>query len=587
MKLMIQQKILLTVVLVIVIFTVAAVLVSSMIFRREIAHLYEQDYSERIRNIEFEYSDIDAVSGATTADAVSGASIDAALIQDELLADLVSKYASITGLVSYPFIVNGDGNVILDIERSGSAFPREIMERVTRKKSDSFEFEGPQGKSWVVFSYFEPWDWYTGYIIPDSVRFSSFGEFLFVMILSSFVIMVLACGALYLFLSRKFRPIRRTVAILKDKGEGDLTKTIPVGSRDEIGEMAHHLNLTFDNIKNLVITIKQQSGILSNIGVELASNMTETAASVNQISSNIQSIKNQIINQSSGVSETNAIMEQITQNIERLNNHIDEQSASVTQSSSAIEQMLANIASVTQVLVRNAENVEELARASGQGRTDLNAVSEKIREVAKDSAGLIEISSVIGDIASRTNLLSMNAAIEAAHAGDSGKGFAVVADEIRKLAESSATQAKTVSSVLKKIKESVDTVASSTDTVRKQFEDIDAKIKTVSERESGIRNAMDEQSAGSREILQAIGKLNDLTAQVKSGSNEMLAGSREVIRESGNLGKITEEVNGSMNEMATGIQQIAIAVNKVNDISRDNKESIDALITEVGRFKVE
>lgn len=587
MKLMIQQKILLTVVLVIIVFAVTAVLVSSLIFRREIAYLYEQDYSERIRIIEFEYSDTETGSGDSGVDAVSGASIDAALIQDELLGDLVSKYASITGLVSYPFIVNGDGDVILDIERSGFSFPGEIMARVTNGKSGSFEFDGPQGKSWVLFSYFEPWDWYTGYIIPDSVRFSSLGEYLFVMILSSVVIMVFACGALFLFLSRQFRPIRRTVAILKDKGEGDLTKTIPVGSRDEIGEMAHNLNLTFGNIKNLVITIKRQSGILSNIGVELASNMTETAASVNQISSNIQSIKNQIINQSAGVTETNAIMEQITQNIERLNTHIDEQSASVTQSSSAIEQMLANIASVTQVLVRNAENVEELARASGQGRTDLNAVSEKIREVAKDSAGLIEISSVIGDIASRTNLLSMNAAIEAAHAGDSGKGFAVVADEIRKLAESSATQAKTVSSVLKRIKESVDTVASSTDTVRRQFEDIDAKITAVSERESGIRNAMDEQSAGSREILQAIGRLNDLTAQVKSGSNEMLSGSREVIRESGNLGKITEEVNGSMNEMATGIQQIAVAVNRVNDISRDNKESIDALMKEVERFKVE
>jgi methyl-accepting chemotaxis protein len=248
--------------------------------------------------------------------------------------------------------------------------------------------------------------------------------------------------------------------------------------------------------------------------------------------------------------------------------------------------MLANIASVTQTLAKNASNVAELTSASEKGRTDLSAVSASIRDVAKDSEGLLEISGVIQDIASQTNLLSMNAAIEAAHAGDSGRGFAVVADEIRKLAESSGTQAKTISTMLNTIKNSVGTITVSADAVLNQFEDIDTRIREVSEREQGIHNAMDEQGAGSKEILGAISQLKVITTQVKSGSDEMLTGSQEVIRESGNLGRITEEVSGNINEMASGVEEITIAVNKVNDISQTNKQSIDRLLAEVGKFKV-
>ena len=145
--------------------------------------------------------------------------------------------------------------------------------------------------------------------------------------------------------------------------------------------------------------------------------------------------------------------------------------------------MLANIASVTGVLNSDARNVAELAAASEAGRADLASVSERIREVARESEGLLEISSVIQNVASQTDLLSMNAAIEAAHAGESGKGFAVVADEIRKLAESSGEQSKTISASLKRIKDSMEAITLSTDKVMDQFEDINSRIRAVSERE--------------------------------------------------------------------------------------------------------
>ncbi|MDR2784251.1 MAG: methyl-accepting chemotaxis protein, partial [Treponema sp.] len=385
------------------------------------------------------------------------------------------------------------------------------------------------------------------------------------------------------------KPIVNVALTLKDisEGEGDLTHTVNIHSKGEIGDLARYFNATLEKIKHMVLTIKNQAATLFDIGNELASNMAETATAVNEITAHIRNIKGRVINQSSSVTETNATMEQITVNIDKLSGHVDRQSASVAQSSSAIEQMLANIRSVTQTLVKNADNVRELINSSEVGRTGLQEVAGDIQEIAKESAGLLEINGVMQNIASQTNLLSMNAAIEAAHAGEAGKGFAVVADEIRKLAENSGEQSKTISAILKRIKDSIDKITKSTESVLNKFEAIDGGIKTVSEQEENIRNAMEDQSVGSKQILEAIGLLNDATFMVKGGSQEMLEGSKQVIEESKNLEMATQEIADGMNEMATGADQINVAVNRVNEISGQNKENIDVLVQEISKFKVE
>jgi len=392
-----------------------------------------------------------------------------------------------------------------------------------------------------------------------------------------------------LFLSRSIsRPIVRVANNLKDisEGEGDLTRTIAVDSKDEIGDLALYFNKTLEKIKNLVANVKKEAATLSEVGNDLAKNMNETAAAVNEITSNIQSIKARIINQSASVSETHATMGQIVTNINKLNEHVENQAETISKRSVFIQTMVNNIDSVNETLIKNLENVNNLKEASEIGRSGLQEVASDIQEISRESEGLMEINSVMENIASQTNLLSMNAAIEAAHAGEAGKGFAVVADEIRKLAESSGEQSKTIGTVLKKIAESIKKITSSTENVLARFEVIDADVKTVAEQEEAIRKAMEEQSEGSRQLLQGTSNLTNITEKVRDGSAEMLEGAKEVIQESNNLEKATQEITGGMNEMAIGADHVNTAVNHVNGISGKNREGIDALIKEVSRFKV-
>jgi methyl-accepting chemotaxis protein len=440
------------------------------------------------------------------------------------------------------------------------------------------------GSKEVIGIYFVGIEMETVHKIIDS-RINS--TIITIIIISVAILVVSIILTILLFRSIIIKPIKKVIAVLQKVGEGDLTRQIQLKSSDEIGEMAGYFDDTLDNLKNLVLIIKKEAAALFDIGNDLAANMAKTASAINQMASTIQSIKDRVINQSASVTETNATMEQITVNINKLNENVEQQTVSVNQSSSAIEEMLANIQSVTATLVSNTENVNELTGSSEAGKTGLQGVAADIQEIAHESEGLLEINVVMENISSQTNLLSMNAAIEAAHAGEAGKGFAVVADEIRKLASSSGEQSKTISVVLKKIKDAIDKITKSTDTVLNKFEAMDSGVKTVSDQEGNIRNAMEEQSVGSQQILEAIGKLHDITQMVKNGSIEMLEGSEEIIREGKNLEGATQEITNGMNEMATGADQINEAVNHVNVISGKNKDNINTLVEAVSKFKVE
>ncbi len=402
------------------------------------------------------------------------------------------------------------------------------------------------------------------------------------------IILILSLVITFIVASRIVKPITTTVEALRGiaQGEGDLTVRLALTGNDEITDLAFYFNETIAKIGSAISAVDGNAHIMEGIGSELASNMTETASSVHEISSNIDSVKSQALTQATSVTETASTIEEIIRTIRQLNSSIESQAASVAMSSSSIEEMVANIASITSTLEKSDGLIRELGKATGDGKETLATSNSMTAKIAEESGSLMEASSVIQHIASQTNLLAMNAAIEAAHAGEAGKGFAVVADEIRKLAEESASQGKTITATLKSLSGEIAGLSSSSKVVETKFNAIFELATQVREMSAKLTEAMREQENGSREVLTAIRDINQVTNEVQDGSNEMLKGSEGVATEMEKLDGLTRVITDSMNEMAAGATQISNAVQEVAEITQKNKHSIDELVKEVGRFKV-
>ena len=405
-------------------------------------------------------------------------------------------------------------------------------------------------------------------------------------IIASLLILLVALVTVSIVARAIVIPIQSSVPALHTIAQGDFTVRLPMSGNDEITDMVGYFNQTIEKIGMSIKQVGVNSNVMEEIGNELASNMTETANTVHQISANIEGVKQQALTQAASVTETATTIEEIVRTIKQLNNSIETQAASVAQSSSSVEEMVANIASIGQTLGKTDEVIKSLTTATGDGKATLVTSNTVTQKIAEESGSLMEASSVIQHIASQTNLLAMNAAIEAAHAGEAGKGFAVVADEIRKLAEDSATQGKAITATLKTLSGEIETLSASSKTVEEKFNAIFSLAEQVKEMSASLTEAMREQENGSKEVLTAIKSINTVTIEVQAGSEEMLKGGEGVAEKMQKLDSLTRVITESMNEMASGAVQINNAVQEVSEITQKNKQSIEALAAEVGKFKV-
>ncbi len=530
---------------------------------------------------------------------------EAALTGDEVFDKVISDEGFVKIFrESYPIILNTDGSFALYIKPEligvspdlrDTKTNESISSRMIEKKDGIVTYwytrpgvEGsfqkvallkynPEFDKIIIIAYFQT-------DVDAKVNKTIF-RLTLTMVISFFLIVVF----LYFVVTVITRNIRKINVMMKDisEGDGDLTQQLIIKTQDEIGTLGDSFNIFIANLRNLVTDVKSAITSTDDIKLNISASTEETSTAIEQISANLNSVGQQLDQLDSNISGTVTAIEEISSNIGSMDSQITDQSSMVEQSTAAITQMIASLESVSQITAAKKEATRELSKVADSGKEKLDSTFQEFKTVVDQIHSIQEMTNVIKGIASQTNLLSMNAAIEAAHAGDAGKGFAVVAEEIRKLADSSGQSSQMITQLIKDIIEAVQKTDKNVEETMLAFDAIAREVTDTVNAFVEIEASVSELNIGGQQIQQASEQISEVTVNIRNGSAEIKEGTGAMLKSSDEVRQISARVTTGMVESQSGAQEIVRSMQLMVKLSQDLSSIVGELNENMNRFKID
>ncbi len=400
---------------------------------------------------------------------------------------------------------------------------------------------------------------------------------------------ILAVAVLLAILLVFFHHMEKIVRRMEEisGGGSDLTARIPVSEGNELGQLSKACNSVIETIQNMVKTVSTSVDDLYFNSAEIVEQSQKMTDMLGNAENDLNDITGKATNQSELTEKMNQEIEAFKNSIILFRNKVNEQVEAVNQSSTAVEEITANIDSTGNNISRIKDEYDVIVSDTNSHLANQKILSEQIEKIQEMAKNLTEANKIITNIASQTNLLAMNAAIEAAHAGEAGSGFSVVAEEIRNLAETSANQTKSIKDIVSKIEAAVGDMVSSSNRSEKAFENLGQKVGNLQYSVQEIQRGMEEQSAGAKQILDMMRVLSSASGEMSNASDKMNSETNEIAESMSRIKSSSAEILSSSGSSLNMLQQIKVFAEESAGSSHNNQNLSQNVKNVVGSYKVE